>query len=83
MNDPVNGAVSEVNCVELDINPLGSVALVAYEAVKAKLDVVDSEDVATVHVVACVELDTVPVGNSGVTCAELETIPDGILLNPV
>ena len=83
MKEPVNGAVNEVNCVELDINPLGSVALLAYDAVKAKLDVVDNEDVATVHVVACVELDTVPVGNNGVTCVELEIIPDGILLNPV
>jgi hypothetical protein len=30
----------------------------------------------------CVELETVPMGSSGVTCVELETIPVGMLLNP-
>jgi hypothetical protein len=27
VNDPVNGAVSEVNCVELDTTPAGNVAV--------------------------------------------------------
>ena len=31
----------------------------------------------------CPELDTVPDGSSGVTCVEEETIPKGILVNPL
>jgi hypothetical protein len=80
VKEPVNGAVSEVNCVELDTTPAGNVAVAfaAYDAVVAnELDTALLAQLAVPNVEPLRVPINDPVNEPVLICAELDTVPVG------